>query len=59
MLGVALDRLDQVRDEVIPPLELDIDLRPAILTSVPQDDQAVVDADRRDDHDTDDDQQND
>ena len=42
MRGVALHRLDQVRDEVVPPLELDVDVRPAGLRLVPQADEVVV-----------------
>src|SRR4051812_7399805 len=39
--GVALDGLDQVRDEVVAPLELHVDLRPGVLHLVPQLDEAV------------------
>ena len=42
VLGVALDRLDQIRDEVVAALELDVDLRPGVLDPVPQLDQTVV-----------------
>src|SRR5699024_4615485 len=44
--GVALDRLDQVADQVVPPLELDVYLAPGLLDEVAQLDQPVVDADR-------------
>ena len=45
--GVALDRLDQVRDQVPAPLQLHLDLRPRVVDAVPQPDEAVVeDADR-------------
>jgi hypothetical protein len=40
--GVALHGLDQVRDEVVAPLQLHVDLRPRALDLVPQLDQAVV-----------------
>ena len=57
--GVALHRLDQVRDEVVPPPELDVDVRPARLGLVPQPDEAVVRVDEeeeeQDDHRGDDD----
>ena len=39
---VALDRLDEVRDEVPAPLELDLDLRPRVVDAVPQPDEVVV-----------------
>ena len=56
---VALDRLDQVRDEVVPAVQLDVDLPPGLLHQVPQPDEAVVRADDpdegdHDDHDDDD-----
>ena len=47
--GVALDRLHQVRDQVVAPLELDVDLRPGVLHLVAQADEPVVDADRGND----------
>ena len=40
--GVALHRLDQVRDEVVPALELHVDLRPRGVDPVPEPDEAVV-----------------
>ena len=40
--GVALDRLDQVGDEVVAALELHVDLRPGVVDLVPEPDQAVV-----------------
>ena len=40
--GVALHRLDEVRDEVVPALELHVDLRPRVVDPVPQPDEAVV-----------------
>ena len=56
--GVALDRLDEVRDQVVAAAELDVDLGPRVLRAVPQPDEPVVDEDeeeeqRRDDHDDD------
>jgi hypothetical protein len=40
--GVALDRLDEVADEVVPAGELDVDLAPGLLHQVAQLDEAVV-----------------
>ena len=42
MRGVALDRLDEVRDQVPAPLQLHLDLRPRVVDAVPQPDEAVV-----------------
>ena len=60
--GVALDRLDQVADQVVPAGELDVDLAPGLLHEVAQPDQAVVgrdgpadDDEQQDDDDDDDD----
>ena len=47
--GVALDRLDQVGDEVDPALELDVDLVPAVLHPVALHHQRVVGRDEEDD----------
>ena len=44
MLHVALDGLDQVGDQVVPPLQLHVDLGEGVLVPVPGDDQPVVDA---------------
>jgi len=52
--GVALDRLHQVRDQVVAPLELDVDLRPGVVDPVPQPDQAVVAEDEDEDEEDDD-----
>ncbi len=41
MLHVALDCFHQVRDQVVPALELDVDLRPGILHLVAQLHQSV------------------
>ena len=56
--GVALDRLDQVRDQVVPALELHADLRPRVVDPVPQPDEAVVPGDEHE-HDQDDDHDDD
>ena len=39
--GVALDRLDEVRDQVVALAELDVDLGPRVLGAVPQPDELV------------------
>ncbi len=46
--GVALDRLDQVGDEVVAPLELHADLRPRGVDAVAQLDEPVVARDEPD-----------
>src|SRR5688572_13077965 len=56
VLEVALDDFHQVRDQVVAPLELHVDLRERILVPVAQRDQAVVDADGPDGEPDDDDQ---
>src|SRR5438067_1654716 len=43
--GVALDGLDEVRDQVVAALQLHVDLRPRIVDSVAQPDQPVERAD--------------
>src|SRR6478672_7284441 len=45
--GVALDGLDEVGDQVVPPLELDLDLRPRVVDAVPQPNETVVEEDQR------------
>jgi hypothetical protein len=40
--GVALHRLDQVRDEVVPPLELHVDAAPGLVDLVARLDERVV-----------------
>ena len=45
VLDVALGHLDQVRDQVVAPLQLHVDLREGVLVAVPQGDQPVVHAD--------------
>ena len=42
MGDIALDRLDQVGDQVVPPLELDVDLAEGVLEPVPHRHQAVI-----------------
>ena len=42
----AADGVDQIRDEIVPPLELHVDLPPAVQHLIPQADQPVVAADR-------------
>ena len=51
---VALDALDEVRNEVPAALELDLDLRPGVVDAVAVPDEPVVE---RDEHDRDDDDQ--
>ena len=46
MRGVALDGLDEVRHEVVAPVQLDVDLAPGLLDQVALPDEPVV----RDDH---------
>ena len=57
--GVAAHRLDEVRDQVPPALELHLDLRPRVVDAVPVADEPVVQRDQRDDDQRDDDQQDD
>ena len=45
---VALDRLDEVRDQVAAPLELHLDLRPGVVDAVAQPDEPVVERDQED-----------
>ena len=53
--GVPLDGLDEVRDEVVPALQLGVDLTPGLLDEVPEPDQAVVLRHRPQQHEHDDD----
>src|SRR5437667_298091 len=55
-LHVALHGVDQVGDQVVPPLELHADLVPGLVDHVPQADQAVVHKDQEERDDRDDDQ---
>jgi len=55
----ALDGLDEVGDQVVPPLGLDVDLAPGLLRAVAQPDEAVVHADEPHDDQGDDDEQDD
>ncbi len=51
MRHVTLDRLDQVGNEIVSPLQLHLDLREGILVAVAVGDELVVDAhDHRADH---------
>jgi hypothetical protein len=45
MLHIALGGLDQVRDEIITPLQLDIDLGEGILKTIAEDNESVIDTD--------------
>ena len=45
MRGVALDRLDQVRDQVVAALELHVDPAPGLVDAVAQADHAVAEQD--------------
>ena len=45
--GVALDRLDEVRDQVVAAPQLYVDLRPGVLGAVPQPDEPVVEHDQQ------------
>ena len=53
VLDVALDGLDQVRDEVVAARELHVDLREGVLVAVTRADQAVVERDDEPDRDDD------
>src|SRR4029453_1848564 len=55
---VALDRVHEVRDEVVAALELDLDLGQRLVDAIPLLDQAVVQPDHED-HDQDDDRDDD
>ena len=55
MQHIAFDRIDQVADQVMPPLQLDINTAPCFILEVPQADQAVADNDIPDDQDDEDD----
>ena len=57
MRRVTLDRLDEVGDQVVPPLQLHVDLRPCVFDPVAEPDQAVVERDR-DEHEHDHDRRN-
>ena len=63
MGGVSLDRLDQVRDEVVATLELDVDPAPGLVDAVAAGDDPValgdVIEDRQQDQDYDDDDDDD
>src|SRR6266516_2414757 len=55
-LHVALHGVDQVGDQVMPPLELNADLVPGLVDHVPQADEPVVHEDQEERDDRDDDQ---
>jgi len=57
--GKALDRLDQVGNQVVATLELHIDAGPRLILHGPLADKLVVDRDEPDDNENDDDQSND
>ena len=57
--GVALDRLDEVRDQVAAPLELHLDLGPRVVDAVALLDEAVVQRDHVDHEQHDDDEDSD
>jgi hypothetical protein len=54
--GVALDGLDEIRDEVPASLQLDVDVGPGFLHALTQRDEPVVhgDEEEREDHEDDD-----
>src|SRR5213082_2476692 len=56
--GVALHRLDQVRDQVRAALELHVDVRPRLLGSLAEPDELVVPRDGGDDQPRDDEEKN-
>ena len=58
-LHVALDGVHEVRDQVVPTLELDLDLGERLVDPVSTADETVVDADDEQDDDADDDKQDD
>jgi hypothetical protein len=57
VLHVALGGLHEIRDQVVAPLELHVDLRPGFLADVLETDQAVVERDEPEDEDDEDAQQ--
>ncbi len=46
MARIALDRIHEVRDEVIPAFELDVDITPGFVHSVLEPHQAIVQGDK-------------
>ena len=50
MLKIAFGSLDQIRDEVVAPFELNINLRVGVLVAIAQCDQRVVSANDEHDH---------
>ena len=57
MLQITFGSLDQIRDEVVAPFQLNINLRVGVLVAIAQCDQRVVSAD--DEHEHEDPDQND
>src|SRR5688572_6908363 len=53
------DGVDEIRDEIMTPLQLDVDLLPAVHDLIPEAYQAVVDADDPEEDSGDDDQEDD
>jgi hypothetical protein len=58
VLGVALDGLDQVRDQIVALLELHVDIGKGLADALAERDQAVIRPERKQ-HDDDDDAEND
>ena len=56
---VALDRVDEVRDEIVPALQLDLDLGEGLIDPEPLLDQPVVEGDQEQDDRHDDDDEDD
>ena len=54
MLGVALDRLDQIQDKVAAALKLRVDVLPGVIDAIAQRNEIVVNADDRANDDDDD-----
>src|SRR6266446_6902432 len=50
MLKIAFGSLDQIRDEVVAPFELNINLRVGVLVAIAQCDQRIVSADNEHKH---------
>jgi hypothetical protein len=59
MAGMALDRLDQIGNQVIAPLELHVDLALGVVDLIPPSREPVVDEHRDDQHHDDHDREND
>ena len=59
VLGVALDRFDQICDQVAAALELRVDVLPSVIDAIAQRNEVIVDADYRANDSDDDDDAND